>query len=207
MKQSSIVARAHIAGIFLLICVTACAPSSPAATATPTPTSGSVAAETPATLATLAVDTPQALPSVKTVDLCAIFSPAQVEPIVGTALITTTPGTDVDEVTGGPLNFCTYKGEDVALVISVAESQSAKDSQTWQDQLAAITNPDEPSTITEENGLGEKAYWVVNEDSAGWYVARYPYVFALVVGGNISLADEYKEDLRRLAEQVLSTLP
>jgi hypothetical protein len=141
-------------------------------------------------------------------DVCGFFTAADAEPIVGTALITVHAGTDVDDATGGVLNYCNYIGDDVALVLSISETASSKDSTEWQDQLlntANITDPNatsEPSTST-----GERAYWVVNEDAAGWYVAKYPYVFALVVGGNIGYAEDYKEDILNLAQRVADALP
>lgn len=197
--------------VLLASLITACTHSStitPApVTAIPTSTAigGSTNADTP--FPAQPTNTLQPQPPVKTIDLCSLFTNEQVESLVGTALITATPGTDIDEVTGGPLLFCTYKGDDVALVISLAQSQAPQGSQAWQNQLAAMTNSGEPTTVTEEGGLGEKSYWLVNEDSAGWSVARYPYVFMLVVGGNISLAEQYKDDLKTLAEQTLAALP
>jgi len=187
----------------VILLIQSCAQTSKTKTQTP-----DVPTPSPTPLSIQEVSTPEDLTQIKSIDPCTVFTNAQVEPIVGTALITTTPGTDTDEITGGPLVFCTYQGDDVALVLSIAKSQAAQDSQVWQNQLAAMTVPSEPgASIKEGAGLGEKAYWIVNEDSASWFVASYPYVFGLAVGGNISLAEEYKEDLKILAQQVLDSLP
>jgi hypothetical protein len=156
------------------------------------------------------VETPSivAPTTLQNIDICSILTAADAEPIVGTALIDATPGSDIDEVTGGPLLYCTYKGDDVALVISIVSSNAAKDSQTWQDQLLEITQASYPeAAITPNSDLGEQSYWVVTEDSAGWFVAEHPYVFALVVGGNIGYSEDYKEDLKALANKVLDVLP
>jgi hypothetical protein len=47
----------------------------------------------------------------------------------------------------------------------------------------------------------------VLEDAAGWNVAKHPYIFALVVGGNIGYSEDYKEDLMTLAQRVVNALP
>jgi len=183
-----------------------------AGNATATPTLVSNSNNPPATSAGTPVNQiestvpPQASAAIKQiVDPCALFTNQQVEPIVGTALITTTPGSDIDDVTGGPLNFCTYNGDDVGLVISITESSAVKDSAEWQDQLTAITEAE--TTPIAEAGLGDQAYWVVTENSAGWFVAQYPYIFGLAVGGNIGYSEDYKEDLRALAQIVIDALP
>ena len=90
----------------------------------------------------------------------------------------------------------------------MSASGFSKDSPDWQGKLLETTKLAEPNTVSEASAeIGEQAYWVVNEDSAGWYVAKYPYVFALVVGGNIGYAEDYKEDLTALAQRVASSLP
>jgi hypothetical protein len=152
--------------------------------------------------------TPFVLTPVAKIDPCSFFTNAEIEPVVGTALIDATPGTDFDEVTGGPLDYCTYKGDDVALVLSIVKSNAAQNSPEWQRLLLETANSAQPTTaLTPSTTLGEQAYWVVNEDSAGWFVAKYPYVFALVVGGNIGYAEDYKEDLQSLGQKVANSLP
>jgi len=151
---------------------------------------------------------PTALTPVQNIDPCAFFTAPDAEPIVGTALIDITPGSDFDEVTGGPLDYCTYKGDDTALVISFVRSNAAKDSQAWQDQLPNMAQAtDSEASVTETSDLGERSFWGVTEHSAGWFVAKYPYVFALVVGGNIGYSEDYREDLTALAQKVLDALP
>lgn len=214
MKNLTHLLRSILAVISASLLITACSVSLPKNTvevgSTPTPTapSGSSMSDPTATIIPPEPPSPVALTPVQRIDVCSLLTAADAEPIVGTALIDLTPGSDIDEVTGGPLDYCTYKGDDVALVISLVMSSAIEGSQEWQDQLLQITQSSEPdAAITPASGLGERSYWVVTEDSAGWFVAKFPYVFALVVGGNIGYSEDYKEDLKVLAEKVIASLP
>ena len=176
-------------------------------TSTPTaasnPSDNNTAVSTPTEVLNPSAPTP-----VQNIDVCSFFTAADAEPIVGTAMIEVSRGSDVDEVTGGPLDYCNYIGDDVALVVSLVKSNAAKDSPDWQGQLLEMTNTSEPEATTEPfPGLGEQAYWAVTEHSAGWFVAKFPYVFALVVGGNIGYSEDYKEDLNTLAQVIVNSLP
>lgn len=213
MKKKTWLSRRLFLGIALVLLLQACSLNTPNNTvaigSTPTATASSNSSNNAPTATTIPLEIPSPAPTpVQSIDICSFFTAAEAEPIVGTALIDLTPGTDIDEVTGNPLEFCIYKGDDVALVISLVKSNAVKDSQEWQGQLLNTTNIDQPSaTPAPSSDIGEQAYWVVNEDAAGWYVAKYPYVFALVVGGNIGYAEDYKEDIKTLAQKVLSSLP
>ena len=177
-------------------------------TSTPTASSGSSNNNPTATTIPAEIPSPIALTPVQAIDVCAFFTAADAEPIVGTALIEITRGSDIDEVTGGPLDYCNYKGDDVALVVSFVKSNAAKDSQAWQDQLPNMAQAtDSDATVTETSDLGERSYWGVTEQSAGWFVAKFPYVFALVVGGNIGYSEDYRDDLTALAQRIVDQLP
>ena len=211
MKNSTALHRSILAVMTMALLISACSLNLPnhgvngGPTSTPTASSGSTDGNS--TLATAPPSTAESTP-VPLIDICSFFTPAEVEPIVGTALIDATPGGDIDEITGGPLDYCTYKGDDVAMVISVVRSKAAEGSQEWKDQILNIAQASDPeAAITPESGLGEQAFWVVTEDSAGWFVAEYPYVFGLAVGGNIGYSEDYKEDLKALADKVLDALP
>jgi hypothetical protein len=216
MKTQTHPGRYPLLILALSLLIHACSMNSPqssvviGATSTPTTSSGSsnnnATAIATSTLAEIA--SPIAAPPIQNLDPCAFFTAADAEPIVGTALIDVKPGNDIDEVTGGPLDYCTYKGDDVALVVSFVKSNTAKDSQDWQNQLPNMAQAtDSDATVTEIPGLGERSFWGVTENSAGWFVAKYPYVFALVVGGNIGYSEDYKEDLTALAQKIIDQLP
>lgn len=216
MKKSTALHRSILAVMTMSLLINACSMKSPGngvlggPTSTPTPTAVNGSSNNSATAIATPAETPSpvAPTPLQNIDPCSILTVADAEPFVGTALIDVKPGSDIDEVTGGPLDFCTYKGDDVALVISLVKSGAAKDSQTWQDQLLEITKASDPeAAITPNSDLGEQSYWVVTEDSAGWFVARFPYVFALAVGGNIGYSEDYKDDLKALAQKVLDALP
>lgn len=172
---------------------------------TPTASSGSLPNNVVATAAVVPV--PSA-PAVKNIDVCSFFTSVDAQPLVGTIEITISQGSDLDEVTGGQLDYCTYQGDDVTLLVSLATSNAAKDSQAWQDQLSEMTRATDPDAIiTPFSDLGELSYWVITEESAGFSVAKFPYVFILAVGGNIGYPDDYKNDLQSLAQKILDALP
>jgi len=217
MKKQTHLSRLALTLIAVSLLTYACSPSTPQNSvvmgATSTPTAISNSSNNPATATVAAtpaenVPSPAALTPIQNLDPCAFFTSADAEPIVGTALIDITPGNDLDEVTGGPMDYCTYKGDDVALVVSFVKSNAAKDSQAWQDQLPNMAQAtDADATVTETPGLGERSFWAVTENSAGWFVAKYPYVFALVVGGNIGYSEDYRADLTTLAQKIIDQLP
>lgn len=210
MKKKARLSRTIFAIIGMSLLVNACSPSNGIVIgpmSTPTTSNLSLDNNPTSTATPQEVSSdPSAVPAIQNINICGFFTSADAEPIVGTALIETTAGSDSDEVTGGILNYCTYKGDDTALVISLAESSAVKDSAEWQGQLSEMTNADEAS-ITPFPGLGEQAYWVVTEDSAGFDVAKFPYIFVLAVGGNIGYSEDYKEDLMNLAQRIVDSLP
>lgn len=213
-------------GQFILVVITmsllihACSTNSPVSIgSTPTPTatlgsSGNSVATTP-----IAELLSSATAPVQKVDVCSFFTSADAEPLVGTALIDITPGNDFDEITGGPLDYCTYKGDDVALVLSIVKSSAPKGSDEWQNQLiemskasdpeAAVTpvSPDPEAAATPTSDIGELSYWVITESSVGLSTAKYPYIFIIAVGGNIGYSEDYKDDLIALRQKVMDQLP
>jgi len=216
MKKQTRLSRFAFTVIALSLLIHACSMNPPensvviGATSTPTASNGSSNNNATATTTSIPAEiaSPVALTPIQNLDPCAFFTTADAEPVVGTALIDITPGNDIDEVTGGPMDYCTYKGDDVALVVSFVKSNAAKDSQDWQDQLPNMAQAtDSEATVTETPGLGDRSFWGVTENSAGWFVAKYPYVFALVVGGNIGYSEDYREDLTALAQKILDQLP
>jgi hypothetical protein len=221
MKKQTLLSSFALTVIAVSLLLHACSMNAPdnsadiITTSTPTASSGSsnnsVTATATSSLAEIAsppVTAPPIQDLEQNLDPCAFFTSAEAEPIVGTALIDITPGNDVDEVTGGPLEYCTYKGDDVALVVSFVQSNAVQGSLAWQDQLPNMAQAtDSDATVTEIPGLGERSFWGVTEHSAGWFVAKYPYVFALVVGGNIGYSEDYKADLTTLAQKIIDQLP
>ncbi|MEP7135249.1 MAG: hypothetical protein ABI904_09980 [Chloroflexota bacterium] len=176
--------------------------STPTSTVSSGPTLNSV-------VATSAVILIPSAPPAKNIDICSFFTSIDAQPLVGTVEINITPGSEADEITGGTLEYCTYRGEDVALLISLVKSSASKDSPTWQDQLLQMVQSSDPdAVITPAAGIGELAYWVITPAPAvGLWVAKYPYVFGLAVGGNISAPDDYQDGLQSLAQKVLDALP
>jgi ABC-type Fe3+-hydroxamate transport system substrate-binding protein len=197
-----------ITSLFIHACSTSSPENSMSVGTTPTPTASSGSSENNIASTPAAELVPSAPPPAQKIDVCSFFTSADAESIVGTALINITPGSDFDEITGGTLDYCTYKGDDVALVVSIVKSSAPKDSQEWQDQLLEMTKATDPdAAVTPASDIGERSYWVITEDSVGISVARFPYIFILAVGGNIGYSEDYKEDLNTLAQMIVNSLP
>jgi hypothetical protein len=174
---------------------------------TPTPTASSGSSQNSIAV-TSAAELIPSTPPVKNIDVCSFFTSTDAESLVGTVEMNITPGSDFDEITGNTLDYCTYKGDDVALVVSLVRSSAAKDSAQWQDQLPEMTNASDPdAVISPTSDIGEKAYWIITQSSVGLSVAKFPYVFILAVGGNIGYPDDYKDDFITLAQKVMDALP
>lgn len=214
MKNLTRLQRITWVVLALSLLITACSLNQPAngvavgPTSTSTASDGSSISSPTDTPIPPESPSPAALTPAQNVDICSLITTAEAEPFVGTALIDVTPGGDIDEVTGSPLDYCTYKGDDIALVISVVKSGAVEGSKEWQDQLLLMAQATDPeAAVTPGSGLGERSYWVVTEESAAWFVAEFPYVFGLAVGGNIGYSEDYKDDLKALAEKVVESLP
>ena len=136
-------------------------------------------------------------------DVCSLVTAYDVENVLGQTVISIIPGSEPDEVTDSTINYCTFLGSGLAVVISSVEVEN---SYIGGDILRATlqSNKDEePSTVTnEELGVGVQAYWSVSEHAGGYTVLTEEHVFSVVLGGNLGNPANHKAALLTLTQIV-----
>ena len=136
-------------------------------------------------------------------DVCAMVSTEDVAAVLGLTPIAAKPGTDTDNVTGLTIYFCTYLGQDTAVVFSAAEPASAEAAKTYlQGELAQEQSDDSTMVITEETGVGDQLFWNVAEEAASYTVRMGSHVFSIALGGNIGDPSSHKAALLELAKKI-----
>ena len=136
-------------------------------------------------------------------NVCSLASSADVEPVLGSTPIAATPGSDPDNSTGVTIYFCTYLGQGVAVVISVADTASAQAAAEFNQNQITLMQTETPSTtITQETGLGDALFWNVAEKAASYNVQIGSRVISVGLGGTIGDPASHKEALLDLARKV-----
>jgi hypothetical protein len=140
-------------------------------------------------------------------DVCSLISTTEAETAPGQPVTSITPGTDEDSITGETLDFCTYLGQDRAVVISMVDTGSLDLVGPMIDQeLANMDDGDEVPTVLQVLGLGDQAYWSTTSHAGEYIVQTGTVVFAVALGGNVGNPADYKDALRTLAELVAGRL-
>jgi hypothetical protein len=136
-------------------------------------------------------------------DVCAMVSTADVAAVLGSTPIATTPGSDAETYTGVTVNFCTYLGQGVAVVISTSDTSSAQAAAELLQQELAQALVDTPETITtEETGLGDQVFWSIAEKASSYTVQVGASVFSVALGGNVGDPSSHKAALLELAKKI-----
>jgi len=136
-------------------------------------------------------------------DVCSLVTAYDVENVLGQTVISITSGSEPDEVSDSTLNYCTFRGSDMAVVISSVEVENSFIGGDILRATLQSNKDDEPSTVTnEELGVGVKAYWSVSENAGGYTVLTEEHIFSVVLGGNIDNPANHKAALLTLAQIV-----
>lgn len=192
----------------LLICtglLAACG-GTPGNSTTPTPTTA-IGALLPVEQATpVPTQEPQASGSGSApLDVCAMVSTADVAAVLGSTPIAAKPGTDTDNQTGLSINFCTYLGQGLAVVLSTTDPSSAEAAKEYlQNELAQEQADDSTLNITEETGVGDQLFWNVAENAVSYTVRTGSHVFSIGLGGTIGDPLSHKAALLELAKKVVA---
>jgi hypothetical protein len=137
-------------------------------------------------------------------DVCPMISQDEAGEVLGQTVTSITPGTDDDSITGQTLNFCTYLGQGLAVVLSVVDTGSLNLVGPMLNQMVENNqDEDEVPSITEWLGLGDQAFWQTTSHAGGFIVQTGTVVFSLVVGGNVDDPSAYREALLRLGALVV----
>jgi hypothetical protein len=192
----------------ITLSVSACA-GIPANSMTPTPTTvmGVLPPIEQPTEDPTATLIPESTNPAKSADICSMITQAEAEAVLGQTVTSITPGVDTDSISGQPLDFCTYLGKGLAVVISRVDLGSPKAAaDAMKQQLAIMVADDASTTSKQQPGPGDQAYWSTNEHAAEFTVLKGSVVFAVLIGGNIGDPEAHKAALKTLAEAVAGRL-
>lgn len=117
-------------------------------------------------------------------------------------------GPEPDEDTGGTLTYCTYRAGSAALIVSrVTFGTAAAARHATTKELVAGRLEDEMKALTEEPGLGDKAFWAYTDTGAEYVVLKGSTVLGLGLGGGLPKPPaSYKSTLRAGAASAIAKL-
>jgi hypothetical protein len=141
------------------------------------------------------------------VDICALITQPEAEAVLGEPVMSISPGVDQDSVSGGTLYFCNYLGTGLTVVIALVDAGSAVDAkQIMEQQLAKMLADDANTTSTQDDGLGDQAYWTTTEHAAQYTAVKDSYIFSVLLGGSIGDPEAHRAALLILAKSMASRL-
>ncbi len=187
----------------LLFVLAGCGPSGGPGPGTPTTITGGVP-----TLETAATPTVAAAAGVtgEPVDVCSLVTPEDVAPVLGQTPLTAAPGDEPDQRTGNTVYFCTYLGQGLAVVISVAPTGSPDAARSLLEGRVQQMQAEGDSPVSEsEAGLGDVAFWTTTSNGASFDFGVGSFAVGVSVGGS-ALGDPsaHRDALKVLAQSVAS---
>ncbi len=222
--------KGQVSGLFaaLALLAAACNPATPTpailvsfVTATPTGTAqpanpATATATATATEIVVPDDTNSEVTPVGTagtpppLDVCDLITDDEAAKILGEPVTRAQSGTDdLDEPY--PIHFCTWHvaTPSIVLILSVTETGSAGEAVSMLEAKLADNEDDataEEDVDAEQAGVGERAYWTVAENAAGYDVVTGAHVYVLAVGGQVTPTDALRAALLKLALAVSARL-
>jgi hypothetical protein len=176
-------------------------------TATPTTTLGDMPTNQPAPVeSTQAASSALPVSTGADFDVCSLATSSEVATVLGSTPITSIPGSELDDVSGATLYFCTYLGNGLAVIISTVDTGSSQAATTFmQTQLEKMQANDPSIVVNQETGLGDQVYWAVAEKAVSYNVLKGNRVFSVSLGGAIGDPNSHKAALLTLTESVAAT--
>jgi hypothetical protein len=140
---------------------------------------------------------------------CELMDRATVIALLGP---TSTPGTPAgperDEDSGGTVRYCTFRAGAAALILSqVTFSNAAEAGQATTKELVSSRMDGDEARITDEPGLGDRAYWAYTTEGAEFVVLKGSVVLAVALGGQLANPPvSYRKALRAATVAALPKL-
>ena len=171
----------------------------------PTPGTGNEVAVPTETSTVVSTDTPAVLPQASGADpdVCSLITTGEAEAVIGQPVASVNPFSEVDPDYSETVFSCYYMGKDLTLIISKVDlgtSQAASDA--MQQQLSKEQTENKDVIISEEPGLGEKAYWTTVENAGIFSVLKGGRILIVGLVGNIGDVESHKAQLLVLAKSI-----
>jgi hypothetical protein len=148
------------------------------------------------------------------VDVCGLVSIAEVQDVLG-APPTGTPRTEGparDENYSSATNTsCGYANEDlkVGMALMLLEFPSVDDAQAAMADAIKDNAPspnDPTASVTEEQGIGDRSYWMTSSDGVGYISRKGPRLLVVGVAAETTIPPGVRPKLRMISQNALSQL-
>ena len=122
---------------------------------------------------------------------------------MGQPVASVNPFSELDQDYGETVFSCYYMGKDLTLIISKVDLGSAQAaSEAMQQQLIKEQTDNKDVIISEEPGLGEKAYWTTVENAGIFSFLKGGRILIVGLAGNIGDVESHKAPLLVLAKSI-----
>ncbi len=197
--------------IFALVCgfaliMSACAGAAVNSTDS-TPTNGKETLPPTGQTTEAPVGTLAALPQTSGADqdVCSLITAAEAEAVMGQPVTSINPFSELDSDYGEMVSSCYFIGNDLTVIVSMVDLGSAQTASTMlQQKLVNEQTDNTDASISEESGLGEKAYWTITENAGIYSFMKGSKILVVGLVGNVGDAALYKAALLTLAKNVAS---
>ena len=118
-------------------------------------------------------------------DPCALLSKGDAAALLGEPVAAVVPaGPQRDEDSGGQLSYCSYRGASAAVVVSVVEFTSEPEAREQLSiNLLRERMDEEDATVTEEPGLGDRAFFGASANGSMYAFSKKNKVVGIALGG------------------------
>lgn len=147
-------------------------------------------------------------------DTCSLVGKGEATSLLGQPVTKMTSGKpEKDEDTGVTLTYCSYSAGTIVLMVSVAEFSSPAEARknTTREMAASRLELEGDGKITDESGLGDRAYYCravsTQAGAVGYIVQKGARVLGIILAGQgLGAPEKHKEALRKAAAAALGRL-
>ncbi|MEP6591004.1 MAG: hypothetical protein ABJC19_07460 [Gemmatimonadota bacterium] len=140
---------------------------------------------------------------------CELVDRATVNALLGAKSSTGMPaGPERDEDSSGMVSYCIFRAGSAALILSqVTFSSAAEAGKATTKELVTSRMDGDGAKITDEPGLGDRAYWAYTTEGAEIVVLKGSVVLGVALGGQLANPPvSYRKALRAAAAAALLKL-
>lgn len=141
---------------------------------------------------------------------CDLLTPAAASELLGQQVTAPAPsGPEPDEETGGIRTICVYQAGTRMLIlfrVAFASAPAALEATTRELVGERFSDGEDDFTVTEQPGLGDRAFWAYRPGAAELIVVKGATVLGLALGGMPKEPSMYQAQLKAAAVTAMTKL-